>query len=249
VIFTLKYHNFLFYVRLLWYNLLDLNQGMILMFTLKDLPLFSALNDKQLAKLQSDVHIHQYDKDSIVFYEGDESEYLYILLEGVVRLYKTAPKGKQIHMHNFEAPQAIAIFVAFEGIPFPATCEMLTDGYIGLLPLEKFNACLSDVSFSAALIKALSKRMKLLSDLLHKETVYSSEAKIADVLYSTPTVFERLKNTEIAAMLNITPETLSRILTKFKKENIISICEHKVTIMNEDALCRILETNSVSKSL
>ncbi|WP_309496591.1 Crp/Fnr family transcriptional regulator [Sulfurovum sp.] len=215
------------------------------MFTLKDLPLFSALNDIQLAKLQADVHIHQYDKDSIVFYEGDESKYLYILLEGSVKLYKTAPKGRQIHMHNFEAPQAVALFVAFEGIPFPATCELLTDGYIGLLPLEKFHACLENTSFSKALVKAMAKRMKLLSDLLHKETVYSSEAKIADILYSNPSIFERLKNTEIAAILNITPETLSRILTKLKKENIIRIEDHKVMIMNEVALHKILETNSV----
>lgn len=218
------------------------------MLTLKDIPLFSALNEKQLAELQSDVHIHQYNKDSIVFYEGDESEYLYILLEGAVRLYKTAPKGKQIHMHNFEAPEAIALFVAFEKIPFPATCELLTDGYIGLLPLEKFHACLSNASFSATLVKALSRRMKLLSHLLHKETVYSSEAKIAEILYTNPSIFERLKNTEIAAIINITPETLSRILTKLKKENIIRIDEHKVTIMDEDALRRILETNSVEKN-
>lgn len=218
------------------------------MFTLQDLPLFSGLNEKQLAKLQSDVHIHQYDKDSIVFYEGDESEYLYILLEGAVRLYKTAPKGKQIHMHNFEAPQAIAIFVAFEGIPFPATCELLTSGYIGLLPLKKFHDCLADAAFSATVIKALSKRMKLLSDLLHKETVYSSEAKIADLLYSNPTVFERLKNTEIAAMLNITPETLSRILTKLKKEEIIMIKNHVLTVLEPKALEEIVLTNRMKKT-
>jgi len=217
------------------------------MLTLKDLPLFSALNEKQLTKLQSDVHIHQYDKDSIVFFEGDDSKYLYILLEGSVRLFKTTPKGKQIHMHNFEAPEAIALFVAFEKIPFPATCELITDGYIGLLPIEKFNACLADTNFSTALVKALARRMKLLSDLLHKETVYSSEAKIADILYTNPSIFERLKNIEIAAMLNITPETLSRILTKLKKENIIRIDGHQVTIMDQVALQRILETNCVEK--
>jgi len=217
------------------------------MLTLRDIPLFSALDDIQLAQLQSDVHIHKYDKNSIVFYEGDESEYLYILLEGAVRLYKTAPKGKQIHMHNFEAPEAIALFVAFEQIPFPATCELLTDGYIGLLPLEKFHACLSNASFATSLVKALARRMKLLSHLLHKETVYSSEAKIADILYTNPTVFERLKNTEIAAMLNITPETLSRILTKLKKENIVRIDKHKVTIIDEDALQKVIDTNSVAK--
>lgn len=218
------------------------------MFTLKDIPLFSALNEIQLAQLQSQVHIHQYDKGSIIFYEGDESEYLYILLDGSVKLFKTAPKGKQIHMHNFEAPEAIALFVAFEQIPFPASCELLTDGYIGLLPIEKFHACLENTNFSTALVKALAGRLKLLSNLLHKETVYSSEAKIADILHTNPSIFERLKNTEIAAMLNITPETLSRILTKLKKEKIISINGHKVTIMNKAALQRTVETNCVAKS-
>ncbi|CAA6818436.1 MAG: transcriptional regulator, Crp/Fnr family [uncultured Sulfurovum sp.] len=215
------------------------------MFKLKDIPLFSSLDDKQLTQLQSDVHIHQYDKGSIVFYEGDQSEYLYILLEGDVRLYKTSPKGKQIHMHNFLAPAAIAISVACEKIPFPATCELLTDGYIGLLPLEKFDVCLNNVDFSSAMVKALGQRMQLVSNLLHKETVYSSEAKIADILNSNPSIFKRLKNTEIAGMLNITPETLSRVLTKLKKENIIRIDSHEVTIMNTDALQKIIHTNGI----
>lgn len=217
------------------------------MYCIKDLPLFSGLNDQQLTGLQSELHIHQYDKDSIVFYEGDESEYLYILLEGSVRLYKTAPKGNQIHMHNFQAPEAIALFVAFENIPFPATCELLTDGHIGLLPLNKFHDCLNDIQFSSSLVKALSKRMKLLATLLHKETIYSTEAKIADILYTNPSIFERLKNNEIAYMLNMTPETLSRILTKFKKEEVIKIDEHVVTILDEDALRYVIETNTMQK--
>ena len=151
-------------------------------------------------------------------------------------------------MHNFEAPEVVALFVAFEGIPFPATCELLTEGYIGLLPLEKFHNCLNDTDFSVALVKSLSKRMRVLSTLLHKETVYSSEAKIADVLYSNPTVFERLKNTEIAAMLNITPETLSRILTKFKKEEIIMIKNHVLTVLQPKALEEIILTNRMEKT-
>jgi len=226
---------------------LDLYQGNITMYSIKDLPLFSGLNDSQLERLQSELHIHQYDKESIVFYEGDESEYLYILLDGSVRLYKTTPKGNQIHMHNFQAPEAIAIFVAFENIPFPATCELLTQGHIGLLPLKTFHDCLNDAKFSISLVKALSKRMKLLANLLHKETIYSTEAKIADILYSNPSIFERLKNNEIAYMLNMTPETLSRILTKFKKEGVIRIEEHVVTILNEDALKYVMETNVMQK--
>ena len=218
------------------------------MFTLKDIPLFSGLKQEQLELLQSDMHIHHYSKDSVVFYEGDVSDYLQILLDGTVRLYKTNPKGTQVHMHNFAAPETIALFAAFEHVPFPATCEFLTDGAVGLVPLDKIYACLHNVSFSMSLISALSKRMKLIADLFHKETIYSSEAKIADVIYHNPTVFERLKNGEIASILNITPETLSRTLTKFKKEEVITIENHVVTILNIKALKNIIDTNTLIRN-
>ncbi len=215
------------------------------MHRLKDIPLFSTLTEAQLSELH--VSVKQYTKGSLVFYEGDESEYLHILLDGTVRLYKTTPKGTQIHMHNFVAPETIALFAAFESIPFPASCEFLTEGSIGLLPLEKIHDCLQNVDFSLALITALSRRMKLLANLLHKETVYSSEAKIADLMYNNASVFERLKNNEIASMLNMTPETLSRILSKFKKEEIITIKNHVLTVLDEVALEDIISTNKIQK--
>lgn len=215
------------------------------MFDLQSIPLFSQLSKAHLVELQSQMHIHHYKKESVVFYEGDKSDYLHILLDGAVRLYKTSPKGTQIHMHTFAAPEIIALFAAFEKIPFPATCEFLGEGVIGLLPLDKIYSCMENVDFSISLVSALSKRMRLLADLLHKETIYTSEAKIADILLHNATVFERLKNTEIASMINITPETLSRILSKFKKEHIITIKEHVVTLHDEQALLKVIETNRI----
>ena len=215
------------------------------MFALQDIPLFSKLSPEHLAELQSRMHIHHYEKDSIVFYEGDESEYLHILLDGTVRLYKTSPKGTQVHMHNFAAPEIIALFAAFEKIPFPATCEFLDEGTVGLIPLDKIYSCMQNVDFSISLVSALSRRMRLLANLLHKETIYTSEAKIADILLHNARVFKRLKNNEIASILNLTPETLSRILSKFKKEQMISIDNHVVCIHNKEALLKVIETNKV----
>jgi len=217
------------------------------MFDLRSIPLFSKLSDDQLSVLHSYMYTHQYEKDSVVFYEGDTSEYLHILLDGVVRLYKTSPKGTQVHIHNFEAPETIALFATFENIPFPATCEFLGMGTVGLLPINKIHDCMKNVDFSVALVSALSKRMKLLASLLHKETIYTTEAKIADLILDNPSVFERLKNNEIASILNMTPETLSRILTRLKREEIITIKEHVVTILNKQSLLNIIETNRIGK--
>jgi len=215
------------------------------MYALHELPLFSKLSPVQLVALQSQMHISHYDKESILFFEGDRSDYLQILLAGRVRLYKTSPKGTEIHMHHFDAPEIIALFVAFEDIPFPATCQFVENGTIGLIPLAKIYECMEEVDFSISLVTALSARMKLLANLLHKETIYTSEAKIADILLHNPTLFERLKKSEIASILNMTPETLSRILSKLKREGIIKIVKHVVSILDAGYLENIMESNHI----
>ncbi len=213
------------------------------MFELRDVPLFSGLDESKLMELQSHIHVKHYTKDSIVFYEGDKSEYLHILIKGNVRLYKTTPMGKEIYLHGINAPSALALFPAFEMLAFPATCAFFSEGSVGLLPLEKFHKCLENLDFSLAMLKAMSKRMQLLEKLLHRETVFSSEAKIADLIINNAKIFQLLKNSEIASILNMTPETLSRILTKLKKEEIITIDEHVVTIHDKKRLQNIIETN------
>ena len=85
----------------------------------------------------------------------------------------------------------------------------------------------------------------LLSALVHKETVLSSEAKVADLMIDKITIFNKLRNNEIAGILNLTPETFSRIITKFKKESIVKVEKGELKILNLDALFMIVETNSV----
>jgi len=217
------------------------------MIKLEDIPMFSALGDVHLKEMNNAIHLKQYSKDSIVFYEGDESEYLHILLKGDVKLYKTSPKGSQIQINRFSAPSLIAEFACFEKEVFPATCEFVSDGTIGLLHFDKLYSYLHQPDFSLELIKSLTSKVMLLSSLVHKETILSSEAKVADLMIKKPAIFNRLKNNEIASILNLTPETFSRILTKFKKEEIISVDNHLIKVLNLDALYIIVETNTMKE--
>jgi len=215
------------------------------MVQLQEIPIFSALEESYIKELQNAILVKHYKKDSIVFYEGDESEYLHILMEGSVKMYKTSPKGTQIQINRFTAPSLIAEFACFEQEIFPATCEFISDGAIGLLHFDKLYAYLNQPRFSLELIKSLTGKVMMLSALVHKETILSSEAKVADLMIKKVTIFNRLKNNEIASILNLTPETFSRILTKFKKEGIISVEDHRLRVLSKDALFHIVETNTM----
>lgn len=217
------------------------------MYEIEEVALFSKLNENFLKEIRENLLIKQFKKGSVVFYEGDTSEYLHILLGGTVKVFKTTPKGAQVQINRFIAPSLIGEFACFENEPFPATCEFIRDGVIGMLHFDKFYEYLRHPDFSLELIKSLSGKVSVLSALVHKETVLSSEAKVADLILSKPSTFSRLKNNEIASILNLTPETFSRILTKLKKEEIIKIDSHKLEVINEDALYHIVENNTIKE--
>jgi len=215
------------------------------MVEIQDIPMFSNLDKKFYKELKDSLYIKKFTKDSIVFYEGDESDYFYILLDGTVKLYKTSPKGSQVQIRRMSAPNTIGEYACFEKVPFPATCEFISDGVMGLLHFNKVYKYLDDKEFALGLIKSLTSKVIMLSSLVHKETILSSEAKVADLMIENISIFNKLKNNEIAGILNLTPETFSRIITKFKKESIIKIDKKRVKILNLDALYMIIETNTV----
>jgi CRP/FNR family transcriptional regulator len=214
------------------------------MFKIEEISMFSNLPSKIIAKIKDKMFVKEYTKNSIVFYEGDKGDSIYIILEGKVKLYKTTPKGNHIHINVLKAPELIGEYATFENVPFPATCEFVTNGAIGKIPysfIKEELLAIPDVS--EAIIKSLTAKVHLLSTLVHQETVLSSEAKVADVILNRSEIFTRLKNSEIADILNLTPETLSRILSKFKKDKVIELKKQELKILDPDRLRVILSTN------
>lgn len=218
------------------------------MYNLRDVQLFSKVSDKYLAEIKQNAVVRSYNKDSIVFYEGDSGDYLYIILEGTVKMYKTTPKGTQIQINRFSAPAMVGEYACFEDQPFPASCEFVSDGKMALIHFDYILKNLDDRQFSLELIKSLTSKIMVLSALIHKETIFSSEAKVAKLLIENVEIFTKLKYNEIAAILNLTPETLSRIFKKFKKEKIIEMeTGHHVKILNYDVLEDVIENNKVKE--
>ncbi len=216
------------------------------MYRLREVHMFSKLSEKHLSILEKNTTIRSFVKDSIVFYEGDQGNHLYVVVEGTVKMYKTTPKGTQIQINRFEAPAVVGEYACFERAPYPATCEFISDGKIAMVPYEFIYRFLNNVDFCTEIIKSLTSKIMMLSSLIQKETIYSSEAKVAKILLEDSEIFSTHKYNEVASILNLTPETLSRIFKKMKKENIIEVSRHhEIKILDYNALEMVIENNKV----
>lgn len=214
-----------------------------IMEKIKEIPLFSKLSDDSIKKLENISYFKKYNADEIVFYEGDAPGILHILTDGVLRLYKTDNKNHEIFIYQFTPPAIIGELANFENIPFPATGKFITSGQLLKIDFKKLESdFFCDSKISLEIIKSLTKKVKILSNVIHHEMVLSSEAKIAKFLFEHKNVFETVRNNQIASILNISPETLSRTLTKFKKANYISINkEYKITLINKIDLQKLFK--------
>ncbi|BCD61077.1 MULTISPECIES: Crp/Fnr family transcriptional regulator [unclassified Nitratiruptor] len=180
--------------------------------------LFNNLDDKQFQRLKEISVLKQYKKGSIVFYEGEIAKHLILLTKGILQIYKSDHKGNKIVLHVFYPPNLIAEIVNFEQIPYPASGEFLTEGELLLIDYKIFEEeFLKNPEIAFTIIKSLTNKIRYLEHVITNDLVLSSTARVAKFIYEHEEEFMDLKKNEIATLLNITPETLSRIISKFKK--------------------------------
>ncbi len=180
--------------------------------------------------------LHKNENDTI-FLEGENSDYLHMLLEGTAKVYRVDNKGNELLLHNFKAQSLIAELANFENMRFPASCKMITEGYIAKIKFTDFQILLQRYpALSMQVISSLTKKMKFLDMVIQQNLLLSSQAKIANFIYENEDVFVAQKQHQIASMLFITPETLSRNLKKFKEYGILENNKNKFTVIDREKL-------------
>ncbi len=211
------------------------------MVCLKEIMLFNSLSEENLKKIEDISIIKKLNAKDVLFYEGDHPKYLHILLSGVIKLYKTDPKGHQLFLHQFTPTSLIGELANFENFPFPATAEAVIESEVLKIDYDKLSDTIfSNPAVSMEIIKSLSKKAKILENVIHQEMILSAEAKVAKLLVEHIELFSQLKNSQIASLLNTTPETLSRTITKFKKSGYIKYdANHKLQIVQKNHLKRL----------
>jgi CRP/FNR family transcriptional regulator len=91
------------------------------------------------------------------------------------------------------------------------------------------------------ILKESFMMIQKLQCIISRDIVYDGTAKVAHMLANDLHNFNKLKKHEIAYMLHIQPETLSRILKKLIRNDIIEIDKNNVVILDLEALKEIYE--------
>ncbi|MDD2266620.1 Crp/Fnr family transcriptional regulator [Sulfuricurvum sp.] len=207
-------------------------------FSLKKIGIFAHLSHTQRTQIENIGIIRSYSEGEVIFYEGDESSYFHFLIDGEVSVYKSSASLDTITIHHFHAPSLIAEVATLKQIPYPASCEAKQISVLLKIPRDPFLHLLqNDPSLSIALISSLTQKISALELALQRHTAPNAIAKVARLIRDDLFAFNRLKQIEIARLIGITPETLSRILKKLKIEGVIAHTKSEgITVLSDEIL-------------
>jgi CRP/FNR family transcriptional regulator len=191
---------------------------------LKKVKIFQALSDIELQRVMDISVIKKLSRDNILFYEGESPQYFYVLLQGHVKFYKNDLKGTQLVLHYFTKPLLMAEMPSLENIPFRATAIAMKDETeVLLINREKFIALLHEnTEFPFYIIKSLTQKIRELEVAINRNLIYDATAKVCSFILENPHDLVDHKHKEIAIILSMAPETLSRVLKKLKNMGVIN---------------------------
>lgn len=217
-------------------------------YALKKVPIFSQLKQEDLKKILSITFEKKFKKGSIIFMEGDKGEGFYFIKSGKIKISKSSKDGKELILNIYGENHVFAEVTIFNDISYPATAEVLEDASVGVIrnsDLEKLIKSNADLGLN--LIKILNKRLFDAQMKLKQLALNDTYSRTADTLIRLSKnhgVYRNghlefdleLSRQELANMIGTARETVSRVLSRFKKEGSIGIQGKKIVIKDIDKL-------------
>ncbi len=162
-------------------------------------------------------------KKEILFLEGDHGHSLFLCVIGNIQLYKNSGDGKEIVIKIIKPGELFGEVVVFEQDNYPVTARALSNSTVLMIPKFQFDFLLEEPGFRNDFIGMLMIKQRYLANQIKYLSMHDVEERFFGFIKEQYGEKEQVKlqisKRDIAAVIKTTPETLSRLILRLRKEN------------------------------
>lgn len=211
---------------------------------LTSVPLFKGLARPQCDELAMIATDQEYARGATIFAEGDPGEGFFLVVSGLVKIYKLSLDGKEQILHIFGPGEPFAEAAVFIGSPYPAHALALEKSRVLFIPRRAFIELIHrHPELALNMLAALSLRLKKFAQLIEELSLKEVPGRLAahllflsDQQQGTAEIQLPVSKSQLAGLLGTIPETLSRILGKLNKGGLIASDGPRITILDRPGL-------------
>ena len=207
-------------------------------------PYFAGLDAAEIAGISDRVFVKKAERGEIISFEGEPVDALYIVVNGVVKTYKTSADGKE---QIFRIVRPGGSFndapVLSHGINL-ITAEAMSAAELYGIKRADMEAIIEEhPAVARNVIQVLSQRVQDLVSLVEDFSFLHVTGRVAKMLlnYVHPDGDERprLTQQEMAALIGTAREMVGRSLKNLEEEGVIRMERNRIVIVDEPALKRM----------
>jgi CRP/FNR family transcriptional regulator len=184
--------------------------------------------------------IRMYEKNALVYVEGESAPGLYVVAAGKVRVFKTSEDGREQDLFHASASESINEASAFDSGPTIANAQATEPSVLLLMGRDG----LADVmrqypQIGAAVLRVFGARLRALASLVGDLSLRDVVSRMAGVLLRLAGRAETVKvptRTELAAMVGTVREVATRTLRQLESSGAIRLERGFVVIVDRSRL-------------
>ncbi|XOB61421.1 Crp/Fnr family transcriptional regulator [Campylobacterota bacterium DY0563] len=206
---------------------------------IKSISLFSHLSDSELELVSSMSEISSYNSNTVLFYETETTDRLLFLIDGLLKVYKIDKYDNEIFLYYVYPNSMISELSNLQDnkINCFSNSEFLRDSTLLSIDFNRFKKeFLAENELILKFINELIYKNQQLQCIINRELVFDATSKVAFMLINDLDMFNQLKRTEVALLLHIQPETLSRVLKRLVRNETINVEKSNVIVLKEEEL-------------
>ncbi|MHB1676493.1 MAG: Crp/Fnr family transcriptional regulator [Sulfuriferula sp.] len=183
-----------------------------------------------------------------LFAKGESGKHFFLVKTGIIKLFLTSEDGQEHIMEIAGREQMFAEAVMFMGDTYPVYASALENSRLIAFDAHFFATLLrANPDLCLKLLATLSRQLHTLVAEIDGLTLHSGTRRLARYLLAQPA--QRTANARVvelpiakqalASLLDLRPETLSRILNKLAEDGLIAIDAEHITLLQPALLNQI----------
>ncbi len=216
--------------------------------------LFAGLPGHHIEELLKIAREKDFNKNELIFSEGDKGDGFYINVEGRVKIFKLSLEGKEQILHIFDPGEPYGEVPVFSGKTFPANAEAISTCRSLFFSRKSIvNLISKNPSIALNILAVLSLRLRQFTVQVENLSLKEVPSRLAAHLLmlsieqdKIETINLNISKTQLASLLGTIPETLSRILSKMAGQGLIDVQGRKIKLLDIDGLALLAQTGKVT---
>jgi CRP-like cAMP-binding protein len=214
-------------------------------------PLFAGLPCRVASLIVAAASVRQAAPGTALFHQGDPPDHLLQIGSGLVRMTQVSADGSQTTLRVVGAGALVGCVAAFQQFPYPATATAIADGLILSWRASQFrelmhqHPALADnmLRIVGAHAHDMVARVVEMSGKRLEQRIAGALMRLADqagiagegrIALGFPVMRD-----DLAAMAGVTYFTLSRMLSQWQREGLVSNGRQRLTILAPAQLTRL----------